>query len=55
MDILSTLNGTDYGVDSGTSMSSSTCNRAAALFKAENPDATPQEIMNMTLSFKFKA
>jgi hypothetical protein len=27
---------------------------AAALFKAEHPDATPQEIMNMTLSSSSK-
>jgi subtilisin len=50
VDILLTLNGTGYGVDSGTSMAAPHMAGAAALFKAEHPDATPQEIMNMTLT-----
>lgn len=47
--ILSTLNGTGYGVDSGTSMAAPHVTGAAALFKIENPDSTPQEIRNMIL------
>jgi hypothetical protein len=54
VDILSTLNGTDYGLDSGTSMAAPHVTGAAALFKAEYPDATPQEIVNMTLSSSSK-
>jgi subtilisin len=54
VDILSTLNGTDYGVDSGTSMAAPHVTGAAALFNAEHPDASPQEIMNMTLSTSSK-
>ncbi|MGH9987452.1 MAG: S8 family peptidase, partial [Nitrososphaeraceae archaeon] len=45
--ILSTLNGTDYGVDSGTSMAAPHVSGAAALFKMENLDSTPEEIRNM--------
>ena len=54
VNILSTLNGTDYGVDSGTSMAAPHVAGAAALFKAENPHATPQQIMNMVLNSSSK-
>jgi subtilisin family serine protease len=47
--ILSTLNGTDYGVDSGTSMAAPHVTGAAALFKMENPDSTPAEVRKMIL------
>jgi subtilisin family serine protease len=47
--ILSTLNGTGYGVDSGTSMAAPHVSGTAALFKIENPDSTPEEIKNMIL------
>ena len=47
MGILSTLNGTDYGVDSGTSMAAPHVSGAAALFKTENPASTPEDIKNM--------
>jgi subtilisin len=54
VNILSTLNGTDYGVDSGTSMAAPHVAGAAALYKAENPHATPQQIMNMVLNSSSK-
>jgi subtilisin family serine protease len=54
VNILSTLNGTDYGVDSGTSTAAPHVAGAAALFKAENPHATPQQIMNMVLNSSSK-
>jgi len=47
--VLSTLNGTDYGVDSGTSMAAPHVAAAAALFKMENPDSTPSEVRKMIL------
>ena len=50
VDILSTLNGTDYGIESGTSMAAPHVTGAAALFKLENPAAMPEEVMNMILN-----
>jgi len=50
----STVNGTDYGINSGTSMAAPHVAGAAALFKVEHPDATPQEIMNMILTSSSK-
>jgi subtilisin len=48
------VNGTDYGINSGTSMAAPHVAGAAALFKVEHPDATPQEIMNMILTSSSK-
>lgn len=46
---MSTLNGSDYGIESGTSMAAPHVAGSVALYKLENPDATHQEIMNMVL------
>jgi Subtilase family len=49
--ILSTYNGTNYGVESGTSMAAPYVAGAAALYKAEFPDALPSEVIaNVTAS-----
>jgi subtilisin family serine protease len=45
VNILSTYNGTGYAVDSGTSMAAPYVSGAAALYKAEHPNATPSEVM----------
>jgi subtilisin len=50
VDILSTINGTDYGIESGTSIAAPHVSGAAALYKLENPDAPPSEVMSMILN-----
>ena len=45
VNILSTYNGTGYAVDSGTSMATPYVSGAAALYKAEHPNAMPSEVM----------
>jgi subtilisin family serine protease len=50
VDILSTINGTDYGIESGTSMATPHVTGAAALYKLEKPDASPSEVMSMVLN-----
>jgi Subtilase family len=49
--VLSTYNGTEYGVESGTSMASPHVAGAATLYKSEFPDASPAEVIaNITAS-----
>ena len=45
VNILSTYNGTGYALDSGTSMATPFVSGAAALYKAEHPNAMPSEVM----------
>jgi hypothetical protein len=45
VDIFSTYNGTDYALDSGTSMATPHAAGAAALYKAEFPNASPTQVM----------
>ena len=47
VDILSTYNGTDYGLDSGTSMAAPHVTGIAALLKAEQPELSPSEVYNI--------
>jgi hypothetical protein len=44
VDIHSTYNGTEYGLDSGTSMAAPHVAGAVASYKAVHPDASPEEI-----------
>jgi subtilisin family serine protease len=46
VDILSTYNGTEYAVDSGTSTAAPHVTGVAALYKAANPSASPFEVYN---------
>lgn len=49
--VLSTYNGTNYSVESGTSMAAPHVAGAAALYKTEFPDASPAEVIaNITAS-----
>jgi hypothetical protein len=43
VDIFSTYNGSEYGLDSGTSMAAPHVTGAVASYKAANPDASPEE------------
>ena len=45
VDIFSTYNGTDYALDSGTSMATPHAAGAAALYKAQFPNAAPAQVM----------
>jgi subtilisin family serine protease len=48
--IFSTYNGTGYAVDSGTSMAAPHVSGAAALYKLQNPTASPSEVMKNILA-----
>ncbi len=51
VNILSTYTGSGYAVDSGTSMAAPYVTGAAALYKSENPDASPADVIaNLTRS-----
>ena len=50
MNIFSTYNGTGYAVDSGTSMAAPHVSGAAALYKLQNPEASPIQVMKNILA-----
>jgi subtilisin len=49
VDVLSTYNKDDYGLESGTSMAAPHVTGHAALYKADNPLATPSEVKSALL------